>query len=242
MQLPGRNAPSSLEDAAAQLRAGVGAARRGRQSLLELRNLEREVLREWARRQGRVFGQDPTLSLARRQAHGEHVVGFDAGSACWWKSTHPGKCGVGVEFHYNDVPPFEILGISSRELLPSEYIERLIVHNREFGDDIRLEGYLDGDRPSLVISQPDISGAPAMAEQMTRQMAALGYRRMPCLHVGKPHSISFYHPEKRIALFDAHPGNFFQSDELTLPVDGIILQIHEAAEHAWLLDHTAFSD
>lgn len=242
MHLPGRNAQSSLEDAAAQLRAGVGAARRGRDSLLELRNLERAILREWAAGQGRIFGQDPTLSLARRQAHGEHVVGFDPGTACWWKTTHAGKCGVGAEFYYDDLPPFGIKGIFSRELLPSEYVGRLVVHNGEFGDDIRLEGYLDGECPSLVISQPDIAGSPASAAEMTLQMENLGYHSMPELHVGKNHSISFYHPEKRIALFDAHPGNFFHVDGLTLPVDGIILQIHEECEHAWLLDHTVFSD
>jgi hypothetical protein len=242
MHLPGRNAQSSLEDAAAHLRASMGAARRGRHSLLELRNLERAILLEWAARQGRIFEQDPTLSLERRQAHGEHVVGFDSGLSCWWKTTHPGKCGVGVEFHYDDLPPFRVMGIGSRELLPSEYVDRLMVHNREFGDDIRLEGYLDGEQPSLVISQPDIAGSPATAAQMTLQMERLGYRPMPELHVGKSHSISFYHPEKRIALFDAHPGNFFHIDGLTLPVDGIVLQIREEAEHTWLLDHAVFSD
>lgn len=242
MHLPGRNARSSLEDAAAHLRAGMGAARRGRDSLLELRNLERAILREWAAPQGRIFEQDPTLSLARRQAHGEHVVGFDPGSACWWKTTHAGKCGVGAEFHYDDLPPFDIVRISSRELLPSDYIERLQIHNREFGDDIRLEGYLEGEHPSLVISQPDIAGSPATAAQMTWQMERLGYRPMPTLHVGKSRSISFYHPEKRIALFDAHPGNFFHVDGLTLPVDGILMGIQHDAEHAWLLDRTVFSD
>jgi hypothetical protein len=242
MHLPGRNAQSSLEDAAAHLRAGMGAARRGRQSLPELRNLERRLLHEWAACQGRAFEQDPTLSLARRQAHGEHVVGFDPHTACWWKTTHAGKCGVGAEFHYHDLPPFDIVGISSRELLPSEYIERLLLHNREFGDDIRLEGYLDGEHPSLVISQPDIAGSPATAAQMIRQMERLGYRPLPTLHVGKNHSISFYQPEKRIALFDAHPGNFFHVDGLTLPVDGILMQVERDAEHAWLLDRTVFCD
>jgi len=242
MLIPGRNAPSSLQDAAAHLRAGMGAARRGRCSLLELRNRERALLEEWAAAHGRIFQEDPTLSLARRQGHGEHCVGFHPESSCWWKTTHPGKCGVGAEFHYGELPPFAIGGVSARELLPSEYLNRLIVHNEEFGDDIRLEGYLAGESPSVVISQPDIVGEPATAADMEFQMSAMGYLLLPGLNVGKAGSISFYHPEKRIALFDAHPGNFFRTGEMTLPVDGIILKINEDAEHAWLMARASGTD
>jgi len=231
-----RNAPSSLEDAAAQLRAGMGAARRGRHSLAELREREREILRNWFAGQGRILKEDPTLNLERRQAHGEHRVAFDAASGCWWKTTHPGTCGVGAEFNYDDLPPFKITSVTGRELLPSEYIERLLVTNREFADDIRLEGFVEGSLPSLVISQPDITGDPATADQMRVEMLSLGYRPLPGLNVGKPASISFYHPLKRLALFDAHPGNFFHADGITLPIDGIILEVGNESEHLWLLD------
>lgn len=232
-----RNAPSSLEDAAAQLRSGMGSARRGRCSLPELREAERRVLKTWLFGQGRCLDQDPTLNLDRRQAHGEHSVAFDPQRSCWWKTTHPGTCGVGAEFHYDQLPPFHVTGVSARELLPSEYVARLLLHNIEFGDDIRLEAYVDGPAPSLVISQPDVIGAPASAQQMTDQMQALGYKPLHKLHVGKPESISFYHPESRIAMFDAHPGNFFQSHSMTLPIDGILLKIEAEAEHLWLMSH-----
>jgi hypothetical protein len=220
----------------------MGTARRGRCSLLELRDRQRIFLEEWAASQGSIFQEDPTLSLDRRQAHGEHCVGFHPESSCWWKTTHPGKCGVGAEFHYDELPPFQISGVSARELLPSEYLDRLIVHNEEFGDDIRLEGYLIGEFPSLVISQPDIVGEPATAADMELQMAAMGYLLLPGLNVGKAGSISFYHAEKRIALFDAHPGNFFRTGDMTLPVDGIILKITEDAEHAWLMERVCDTD
>ncbi len=242
MHIPGRNAPGSLEDAAAQLRAGMGTARRGRCSLPKLREIERGLLRNWAIGQGRLFQQDPTLTLDRRQLHGEHCVAFHPESGCWWKTTHPGKCGVGVEFHYDPLPPFLITGISGRELLPSEYIDRLILHNREFGDDIRLEGYFDAPEPALVISQPDITGSPATASEMREQMYELGFIQLPGLNVGKAGSISFYHPGKRIALFDAHPGNFFNVGRMTLPVDGIILKVGEDAEHHWLLARASAED
>lgn len=233
---PGRNAPSSLEDAAAHLRGSVGAARRGGESLHSIRAAERDILRRWAERQGRLFGEDPTLNLSRRSSHGEHTVSFDETELCWWKITHPGKAGVGAEFDFEPLPPFGINRVFARELLPSEYIERMILHNREFGDDVRLEGYLDAAEPSLIISQPDIAGTPATEEEMCHQMEAFGYHPLGRLQIGKAGSISFYHPNRRIALFDAHPGNFFRTGTLTIPIDGLMSEISNPAEHQWLMD------
>lgn len=113
----------------------------------------------------------------------------------------------------------------------------MILHNREYGDDIILEGYLDVEQPSLVISQPHIKGTPSTAEQMSDQMRSLGYLSLGKLEVGRKNSISFYQPETRIALFDAHPGNFFHTGGLTIPIDGIITEITAEAEHQWLLRH-----
>lgn len=169
MQISGRNATSALEDATTQLRAGMEAARRGGESLPQLRAIERQILRTWAFEKDRLFQDDPTLKLERRQAHGEHVVGFE----------------------------------------------------------------------SLVVSQPDIAGAPASQEQMEKQMLLLGFRPLSGVRLGKPCSISFYHPERRIALFDAHPGNFFHTPGGTLPIDCILSNIQQPAEHAWLMDRVA---
>ncbi len=236
MQITERNAASALEDASAQLRAGMEAARRSGYSLPELRTLEREILLRWAKQQNRIFKSDPTLNLNRRQAHGEHVVGFDPVHSCWWKMTHPGTAGVGGEFVYDHLPPFHIHGITARELLPSEYLERILIHNAEFGDDIRLEEFVNQHQPSIVVSQPDIVGTPANQEQMENQMILLGFLPLSQVRLGKPRSISFYHPSRRIALFDAHPGIFFHTADATLPIDCILSKIHDPAEHAWLMD------
>lgn len=135
------------------------------------------------------------------------------------------------------LPSFSVTGIFARELLPSEYLARMLLHNREFGDDVRLEGYLDTSEPSLVISQPDIEGTPASADQMSEQLGKFGFQPLGNLRIGKNNSISFYDPQRRIAMFDAHPGNFFHTKTLTIPVDGIIEQIAAEAEHQWLLKH-----
>lgn len=233
---PRIHAPGTLEDASAHLRAGVGATRRGGKSLPELRSIERGLLEQWAETKGCLLAEDPTLKFERRSSHGEHSVAFCQSDGRWWKTTHPGKAGVGVEFLYDLMPPFAISGVVARELLPSEYLERMILHNREFGDDVRLEGYLAGDHPSLVISQSDVQGSPATLEQMTSQMLDFGFQPLGNLEVGRNNSVSFYHPGRRIVLFDAHPGNFFHASGLTLPIDGILAEIQHDPEHLWLMD------
>ncbi len=234
---PRENAPGALEHAAGYLRRSMGATRRCRTSLPELRQKERRLLHEWWENERLIFRVDPTLTLERRSSHGEHTVGFDPASCRWWKITHPGTAGIGAEFDYEMLPPFRVTGIFARESLPSEYLDRMILHNREFQDNNRFEEYLNVENPSMVISQPDIKGSPATADQMARQMESLGYLSLGNLEVGRKNSISFYHADRRIALFDAHPGNFSHADGLTIPIDGILAEIPAEAEHEWLPRH-----
>lgn len=204
----------------------------------DIRAKERLLLREWATANGVLLRDEPTLMLERRSSHGEHTVGFYSEAGLWLKTTHPGRAGVGVEFQYDLIPPFSITGAFARDLLPSEYLARMILHNREFKDDVRFEGYLDHEEPSLVVSQPDIGGTPATEEQVSGQMTELGYLPLGLLQIGKPNAFSFYHPRKRIAVFDAHPGNFFHSDGTTIPIDGIMAEIQADAEHQWLMERS----
>lgn len=217
----------------------MGSARRGRESLPELRAKERILLRSWAETSGCIFDKDPTLKFERRSLHGEHAVAFDPASMIWWKTTHPGKAGIGAEFEYEMLPPFSVTGVFARELLPSEYLFRMLLQNREFSDDVRLEGYLDATEPSIIISQPNFKGQPATADQMSDQLRDFGYLPLGNLQVGKKNSISFYHPERRIAMFDAHPGNFFHANGLTIPIDGIVAEISAEAEHDWLMQQAS---
>jgi hypothetical protein len=233
----GKNASNALEDALCHLRRSMGTARRGGESLFEIRARERLYLRHWAETQGCIYRQDPTLTLDRRSSHGEHVVAFDPETSLWWKTTHPGKAGVGIEFDYQILPPFTITGLYPRELLPSEYLCRMMLHNREFSDDVHLEGYLDAEEPSIIISQPNFRGKPATIEQMHRQMKDFGYLPLTNLEIGRKNSVSFYAPARRLAMFDAHPGNFFHADGMTIPIDGIFAEISADAEHEWLLNH-----
>lgn len=234
-----RDKTSALGHAAAHLCKSMGTARQGRESLRELRTIQREILLNWCTENSRVFKTSPLLSFDRVQSHGEHTVAYHEASRCWWKTTHPGKCGIGPEFDYSDLPPFSIDAVSARELLPLEYLERMLLQNRIFGDDVRFEGFITGAEPSLLISQPDIEGAPATESEMISSMDAMGFQRLDDIHIGRENSISFYDQLRKIAVFDAHPGNFFVSGGFALPIDGIVVEISSAIEHQWLLDRLA---
>jgi hypothetical protein len=71
---------------------------------------------------------------------------------------------------------------------------------------------------------------------MDNQMRIMGYLPLNEISLGKPNSVSFYQPVRRIAVFDAHPGNFFAVYAATIPVDGILTKIQHPSEHAWLME------
>jgi hypothetical protein len=68
----------------------------------------------------------------------------------------------------------------------------------------------------------------------------MGYAPLDQVQLGRAGSLSFYQTERRIAFFDAHPGNFFTIGNVTLPVDGIILEVHHESEHLWLAERISY--
>src|ERR1043166_5007013 len=147
---PGGDAQSALESAACQLRAtpcpagGVSARQRqvfrGRQ--------ERDVL-TWARENSQLISPANYIPLAVRGGE-EHRVWPAPDRARYWKATYPGCSG------------FTVIALSEvgnqpdlTPALPLEYLERLILQNQLFGDDIRLEGIaLEEGKTVIVTSQP----------------------------------------------------------------------------------------
>ena len=97
-----------------------------------------------------------------------------------------------------------------------------------------LKDTLKGHCPASSYRSPALRVSRRQPSRWRRTLHSMGYLRMPGLHVGRSESISFYNQEKRIALFDAHPANFFYREGVSIPVDGIILQINNDSEHDWL--------
>jgi hypothetical protein len=152
----GGDAQSALESAARQLRTTPNPAgelsTRHRQSFRARQ--ERDLL-AWARENRRLIDPADYLPCAIRGGE-EHRLWPDADCRRYWKVTYPGFTGFTV------IASPESGGIPDlTPALPLEYLERLSLQNRVFGDDIRLEGVaLEGNKTVVVTSQPILVGQP----------------------------------------------------------------------------------
>jgi hypothetical protein len=131
----------------------------------------------------------------------EHEAWYDEKTGRWFKATYPSKFG---------------LSWGSDSATPLEYIQRLMLQNDFFGDDIHLEAVVQcGDRIRILTSQSHVQGEAANYAEIQKWFLSLGYQR---LEIGS--RIAWYHLERNILVADAHEGNVIKdtSGEL-LPID-----------------------
>src|SRR5690606_12622472 len=131
-----RSLVAALRHTRGDARPGEAPPDRGEQKLAE-----RDRLRAWAEKEGLVLPAD-FLPISFDAGGGEHDVWFQDGRA--WKVTLEDRWGI---------------NINGKRATPSEYLERLLLQNQVFGDDIRLEGVvIDGSDVRIVTSQPFLVG------------------------------------------------------------------------------------
>jgi hypothetical protein len=158
----------------------------------------------------------------------EHRVWFDTRLQRYFKATHPGRFGFSVV----------ALPDGSLELTggtPLEYLERLLLQNSLFGDDVRLEGVASETGGSVVFtSQPNLGGNPVTQDEMVAFMAKLWFQPLRGLSLGRPGALAFYRDLDEVAAFDAHPGNFVKDDNgVVLPIDLVLLRAEEDLQKAF---------
>lgn len=120
-----------------------------------------------------------------------------------------------------------------RDATPFEYLSRLVLFNRTFGDDIQIEGVIcDPGRVAIVTSQPVIRGRAATPAEVEAQMNEWGFMVSDCPPLGRKNvaSLSFYNSEERIAVFDTHAANFLVGEGLVAPIDALITTMDEYLE------------
>jgi hypothetical protein len=191
--------------------------------LFDLWSSQVQALKSWASETHSIVSRELLPSLKERT--NEHFVAFRESDGRWIKVTKPGRFGfiADVDFSLDKLSQGWIGKIILREALPSEYLARLLLHNRVFEDAISLEGILVGESEiSLVVSQPDISGMPASLDEISTAMAGLGFEKIPGLHLGYPQSLSFFRDSDKLLIVDAHPANAFTSQGVVFPIDFII--------------------
>ena len=126
----------------------------------------------------------------------------------------------------------------TRIATPCEYLDRLLLANELFGDDIQLLGVLDaGAGMQVVTSQPTIRGEPPEPEQIAEFMQALGFAMLPPVVVRNSGALAFLRERDGIAAFDCHAGNFFVSAGQVLPIDVILVRVGEALLNALAATH-----
>lgn len=126
----------------------------------------------------------------------------------------------------------------TRIATPLEYLERLLLANEFFGDDIALLGLLDaGSGPQVVTSQPTIRGEPPDTNAIADFMTALGFAILPPIVVRNSGALSFFRESDALAAFDCHAGNFFLSDGHVFPIDVILVRADDRLQNALAATH-----
>lgn len=222
----GIDAEDPLDSAIAQLERVAGTTGEERFELRqEAAVLQRGELIRWAETRRLIL--DPSgFGGTPRTGGAEHDVWTEG--AEFWKITRPDHFGWTV-LPGDDGDPYRAYAT------PLEYLERWRLANELFGDRARLRGIVICDQGvSVVISHPAIGGADAASYQIRRLFEGFGFRMVPGFALGASLDSSFYHPELRMAVFDAAGDNFVVSRGMPVPVDVMVLNASDRL-HAQLL-------
>ena len=120
---------------------------------------------------------------------------------------------------------------------PLDYIRRFVMHNALFQDDVRLEGIIISDKPSLligaipggvsmVISQRWLIAADPESPHPTEEeirvfMNELGFEAIPGSFFG------WFNETTTVLLLDAKPDNLIKTSEGILPFDVLLMRLDE---------------
>lgn len=97
-----------------------------------------------------------------------------------------------------------------------DYLERWLLHNQLFGDDVHFLGAFDTPEGlRLLIEQPAIEGTIATIEEIQSFFKSSGW-----LPYQLDENLAFFDPEQNLTISDTHPGNIIvMSDGRFAPID-----------------------
>lgn len=172
------------------------------------RRVEAEKVRlvEWARAHGKLGSRTRLPVFARG---GEHEVFYFKRDRRYLKATIPDRqLGYGIA-----------LGSLVHGATPSEYLDRLVLQNQIFHDDIRLWRIVENaGTPIIITSQPAIEGKAATQGDLDDMMTEMGYEKMA--------DGAYYDSEAGLLIFDLFPRNAIQTaDGVIYPIDPVIQRI-----------------
>jgi len=196
---------------------------------------EGRALWQWAKEAGCCLTPDEWLTRFKQDKHGgqEHRVWYAEDAGRYYKATHAGRYGwyAALDYRYNKRTQEDEPYIGMGDATPLQYLDRLILQNDVFSDDIALEGmWLEADGLAILTSQRYISGKAAKPAEILEVLDTLGFERIPGLPANTEDCFSFYDRTARVAAFDAHTGNFIKaaSRGKVVPIDLVMVRADEA--------------
>ena len=167
------------------------------------------ALLEWGESH-QLIRQEEDFPFFKRapDGHGdEHEAWFDEASNRWFKATYHNKFGLAWG---------RLDSATCRE-----YLTRLLLQNRYFGDDIQLVALVNcGNRLRIVTSKPHIKGGPASYDPIVNWFQNLGFVR-----VVYGNRIAWYRQGENLLVADAHEGNVLLSETgVLVPIDLNVIQ------------------
>ena len=168
---------------------------------------ELAIFRQVAEEQNLFLQEVPyQLTLSPDEEGNEHQIWYRPDANTVIKATWPDFFGLLVIHRPNE----------EHKASPIAYLERWVLHNELFGDDVRFIGVLaDHANLRLLIEQPAIAGTPATDEEIQRFFTSTGWQRFVI-----DGNIAYFDPQKQVVISDTHRGNIILMDDgLLAPID-----------------------
>ena len=164
---------------------------------------------EWGEANGLIRPERdfPFFGRAPDGSGDEHECWFDEVTNLWLKATFHNRFGVAW----------------GREgsATAGEYLTRLVLQNRYFGDDIHLVALVESrERLRVLTSQPHVAGEAAGYTEIQEWFGGLGFRRLEACG-----SIAWYLRSENLLVADAHEGNVIRTrNGMLVPIDLNLMQ------------------
>jgi hypothetical protein len=188
------NALSTLESAQSYITASATTGEEGNGGRSTFKESFAALL-NWGEATSLIHPEAEYSFLQRKpDGHGnEHEAWFHEDSNRWYKATYPNRFGLA----------WGRIGSATA----GEYLTRLTLQNRYFGDDIHLVALVNcNEKLRVITSQPHIFGERAPYEEIQRWLCDLEFLRFI-----SNDCVAWYRDSDNLLVSDAHEGNVIRS-------------------------------
>jgi len=186
---------------------------------------ETGIVEAWARVAGKIIDSTYFDSLTVvSNATSEHEVFYREVDSRAVKRTWPGAYG------FIPSPDQDKRTLGRKNASPAEYLHRMMFQILLFESDVKLEGVMISDKPSVVLGAPPRQATFVISqkffkraskitiEDITKMLEECGFQHVPKAFFG------WVRKEDRIVLIDARPDNFVNTEIGLIPIDLQITQ------------------